>query len=67
MPAVLNAADEVAVAAHLSGKLSFVGISDVVSECFERMSYALGDFSVDELIAYDREARRIAQNIIKEK
>lgn len=67
MPAVLNAADEIAVAAHLSGKLSFCGISDVVSETFERMTHAVGDYSIEELIAYDREARAIATNIIKEK
>ncbi len=67
MPAVLNAADEIAVAAHLSGELSFNGISDVVSETFCRMSHATGDYSVEELIAYDREARAIAENIIKEK
>lgn len=67
MPAVLNAADEIAVAAHLSGELSFNGISDVVSETFCRMSHATGDYTVEELIAYDREARAIAKNIIKEK
>jgi len=67
MPAVLNAADEVAVAAHLEERLSFVGISDVVAEVFERMSHATGAYTVDELIAYDREARAIATKIIKEK
>ena len=63
MPAILNAADEVAVGAFLSEKLSFLGISDVVEETFERLCTSRAD-TVEELIAFDREARRIAEKLI---
>ncbi len=63
MPAILNAADEVAVAAFLQEKISFVGISEVVSEVYLRMEGATGD-TVEELIANDRAARALAQELI---
>lgn len=66
MPAVLNAADEVAVGAFLEEKISFLEISDTVCETYERMAGARAE-SVEELIAHDREARRIAEKIISSK
>ena len=63
MPAVLNAADEVAVGAFLERRLSFVGIYDVVGETVARMSGRRAD-TVEELILADREARRIASELI---
>ncbi len=67
MPAVLNAADEVAVGAHLEGRLSFLGISDVVSETLERLTDRKSEHNLDGIIAADREARIIANNLIEEK
>lgn len=67
MPAVLNAADEVAVAAFLEGKLSFLGISDVVYKVFDMLCERVTATALDEIIASDREARRIAEVLIKEK
>ena len=64
MGAVLNAADEVAVGAFLNERLSFLGISEVVSETYERMAGARGG-SVDALIDADRRARSIAEEIIR--
>ena len=64
MPAILNAADEVAVAAFLEERLSFLGISEVVLETFSRMS-GRGAGSVEELISADREARSVAASLIK--
>ena len=63
MPAIVNAADEVAVAAFLEEKLSFLGISEVVIKTYERMSGRAAS-TVDELVAADREARRIAKELI---
>ena len=63
VPAVLNAADEVAVGAFLERRLSFVGIYDVVGETVARMSGRRAD-TVEELILADREARRIASELI---
>jgi len=67
MCAVVNAADEVAVGAFLEERLSFVGISDAVIHTYEKMSAAKSAKSLDEIIAADREARRVAAEYIKEK
>lgn len=66
MGAVLNAADEVAVEAFLSEKLSFLGISDVVCETFERMLYANELTSLEDIFCADAEARLTASKIIGE-
>ena len=66
MPAILNAADEVAVDAFLYEKIKFYEISELVSETFVRMLGSRGD-SVDELIGYDREARKITEKLIEER
>ena len=58
-PIVLNAANEVAVAAFLEGRLSFLGIAEVVEASLDR----LGDSAVtslDDVYAVDGEARRVA-------
>ncbi len=67
MPAIVNAADEVAVAAFLDERLSFTGISEVVSETFERLTERKREHTLDGIIAADREAREIAKKLIGEK
>ena len=66
MGAVLNAADEVAVEAFLSGKLSFLGISEVVCEVFERMLNVRSLTSLSDILEADVEARLVASKIIGE-
>jgi 1-deoxy-D-xylulose-5-phosphate reductoisomerase len=39
MPCVLNAANEVAVAAFLEDRVSFLGMSEIVEHCMEKMDY----------------------------
>ena len=65
MPAVMNAADEVAVEAFLSGKVSFVDIFRIVTDTFEKMRDAKTCTSLDDIIASDRAARRIAASYVK--
>lgn len=56
-PCVLNAADEVAVAAFLAGRLPFDRIPTVIERVLEEMpARAVGHF--DDLFAADAEARR---------
>jgi 1-deoxy-D-xylulose-5-phosphate reductoisomerase len=62
-PAVLNAADEVAVAAFLDGRLGFLGIAEVVSATLETADWRALD-SVEDVIAADREGREIAASFI---
>jgi 1-deoxy-D-xylulose-5-phosphate reductoisomerase len=58
-PCALNAADEVAVAAFLEGKLKFLGIAEVVEKVLERTANTKFTSMGDALVA-DLEARRIA-------
>ena len=67
VPAVVNAADEVAVGAFLEGRLSFLGISDTVIATVDALPEAKNVCDLDSIIAFDREARRIAETIIRSK
>ena len=62
--AVLNAANEVAVAAFLAEELSFLGISDTVLAVLEEMPHARDAQTLDEILAIDREARARARALI---
>ena len=64
MGAVLNAANEVAVAAFLQEKLSFLGISDTVLRVLDEMSHAKDARTLEEILAADRAARARAEEII---
>jgi 1-deoxy-D-xylulose-5-phosphate reductoisomerase len=59
MPCVLNAANEVAVAAFLDGQLPFLGIPEVVERTLNAIEAAEAR-DLDELTAIDAEARRVA-------
>lgn len=66
-PAILNAANEVAVAAFLNGKLSFTGIFDIVTDTFEAISDAKRIWSVDDIFAFDGAARSLANEFLDKK
>lgn len=55
-PCVLNAANEVAVAAFLEGRLGFVEMSALVEHCLEKMPYIKAP-SYDDYIQTDTETR----------
>ena len=58
-PAILNAANEVAVAAFLQGRIGFTQIPRIVSRTLEQLpSQAVSD--LEQLLAVDREARSLA-------
>ncbi|MBI3027941.1 MAG: 1-deoxy-D-xylulose-5-phosphate reductoisomerase [Candidatus Rokubacteria bacterium] len=63
-PVVLNAANEVAVAAFLEGRLRFTQIAQVIAEALDRVP-APGLASVEDCVAVDREARRVADEILR--
>lgn len=60
MPAIMNAADEVAVDAFLNGRLSFTGIYRVVTDTFEELISGKSARALEDILAYDGEARRVA-------
>src|SRR6202167_5099311 len=60
LPCAVNAADEIAVAAFLAGKLPFPGIAVVIERVLERMPRAAFE-KIEDVLAADAEARRLAQ------
>lgn len=63
---VLNAADEIAVEAFLSGAIGFLGISEVVRETLDRVPWR-ELASVSEILDVDRTARATARQVIESK
>ena len=63
-PCVFNAANEVAVAAFLEGRLPFLGIADVVGETLAGADTTAAR-DLDDLIAADADARRLAEGTLK--
>ncbi|QEY24964.1 1-deoxy-D-xylulose-5-phosphate reductoisomerase [Neisseria animalis] len=59
-PCVLNAANEIAVAAFLNGQIKFTDIAKVVAYCLEQ-DFADGSGSIESLLAQDAETRTRAQ------
>jgi 1-deoxy-D-xylulose-5-phosphate reductoisomerase len=59
-PCVFNAANEVAVAAFLAGRLPFLGIPELVGDALARID-AVSVRDLDDLLAADGEARRLAE------
>jgi 1-deoxy-D-xylulose-5-phosphate reductoisomerase len=59
-PCVLNAANEVAVAAFLAGQLPFLGIAEVVADALRTADTASARDTA-ELLEADASARRLAE------
>ncbi|MCB1610969.1 MAG: 1-deoxy-D-xylulose-5-phosphate reductoisomerase, partial [Xanthomonadales bacterium] len=62
-PAMLNAANEVAVAAFLNGSLGFAGIAATVNEALNRCALSSVE-SVADVLEADRRARSVATAVI---
>lgn len=63
-PCTLNAADEVAVEAFLSGRIGFLSIVDIVERTLERATWEAELTSVEQVLAADAEARAIASESV---
>lgn len=64
-PCVMNAANEVAVAAFLAEEIPFTAIAEVIDRTLEAVEHAaIGHFS--QLASFDEEARRRARELIAE-
>ena len=64
VPAVLNAANEVAVAAFLCEKIGFTDVSRIVCETVEKLTGRRDAKTVSELLDADKEARSVAAALI---
>jgi 1-deoxy-D-xylulose-5-phosphate reductoisomerase len=62
-PAIMNAANEVAVAAFLDGRLNFTGIATVIESVMRRANPAPAS-GLDAVLAADADARRLAEEAL---
>jgi 1-deoxy-D-xylulose-5-phosphate reductoisomerase len=62
-PVVLNAANEVAVAAFLEGQIRFTQIAELIAEALARAP-SREPASIEECLAVDRESRRIVREAL---
>ena len=65
-PAVLNAANEVAVAAFLEHRLGFRAIADVIAHTLDQLPGRPAD-TLEQVFAADAEARALASRIVSER
>ena len=65
VPAVLNAANEIAVDAFLNRKLSFVGVIDTVCRVVDELSYCKSITSLDGILEMDSQARLRTRELLK--
>lgn len=63
MPCIVNAANEVVVAAFLKDKISFLGMSDVIEQTMSKVAY-LKEPTYEDYVATDAEARRVASSLL---
>ena len=63
-PAILNGANEIAVAAFLRGQIRFGGIARLVEETLERADM-VSTPTLDDVFDADRQARRIALSLLE--
>ena len=64
VPGVLNAANEVAVAAFLNKKISFVGIFELVEKTVDKFSYSSSIHNIEDILKICQEAETFAKNQI---
>lgn len=64
-PAILNAANEIAVAAFLQEKIAFTQIAEVVQQTIEQLDVVPAD-SLDTILVANAKARAVADNLCKQ-
>lgn len=63
MPCILNAANEIVVAAFLKGEIGFLQMSDIVEATMQKVAF-IKKPSYEQYVETDKEARHIALNLI---
>jgi 1-deoxy-D-xylulose-5-phosphate reductoisomerase len=65
-PCVLNAANEIAVAAFLNKQVGFLEMSDLIEETLTRSEFITRP-QLEDYIETDRKAREFTENLLKSK
>lgn len=63
MPCIVNAANEIAVAAFLKGETGFLAMSDIIEACMQQMPF-ISQPALDDYLNTDKQTRIFAQNLI---
>lgn len=63
MPCILNAANEIVVAAFLKGKIGFLQMSDIIEATMQKVAF-IKKPSYEQYVETDKEARHTALNLI---
>jgi 1-deoxy-D-xylulose-5-phosphate reductoisomerase len=63
MPCVLNAANEIAVAAFLQDKIGFLNMSDLIADCMEKITF-VSNPTLDDYVSTNAETRKLANELL---
>ncbi len=63
MPCILNAANEIVVAAFLRDEVGFLQMSDIIEQTMQKASFIVNP-TYEDYVATDKEARKIAEELI---
>ncbi|HAG04514.1 MAG TPA: 1-deoxy-D-xylulose-5-phosphate reductoisomerase [Lachnospiraceae bacterium] len=63
MPAVMNAANEIAVAAFLNRRIGFTDIPKVIEKTMNKHK-VIGNYTLDDVLNADKEARKYSEEVI---
>ena len=63
MPCILNASNEVAVAAFLQDKIGFLNMSELIADCMEKITF-VSDPTLEDYIATDEATRKLANELL---
>jgi len=63
MPCILNAANEIAVAAFLQDKIGFLNMSDLIADCMEKTTFVSSP-TLDDYVLTNAETRILANELL---
>jgi len=63
MPCILNAANEIAVAAFLQDKIGFLNMSDLIADCMEKITF-VSNPTLEDYIATNEATRKLANELL---
>ena len=63
MPCVLNAANEIAVAAFLQDKIGFLNMSDLIANCMEKINFVANP-KLEDYIDTNKDTRMLANELL---
>jgi 1-deoxy-D-xylulose-5-phosphate reductoisomerase len=66
MPCIINAANEIAVAAFLQNEIGFLEMSDLIEDCMQKASFVQHP-SYEDYVNTDKETRRLASQYMQGK